>query len=451
MKIKTKLLPYQQSAYEKLGRLKIGALYMDMGVGKTRTMIEIIIRKLSKNKIDHILWLCPVSTITNLKTDIEKHTDGLIDKISIIGIESLSQSDREYLKALDIVENNKCMLIVDESHKVKNWFAKRTKRSIRLSECCTYKYLLTGTPVTKNETDLFSQWYILDKRIFGYRSYDSFCRNHLELDENNKVVRVLNVEYLTRKMEPYTYIIKKEDIDIDLKRKIYETFHFELNIDQIRHYKEVKNKMLSFVDEEEWDENIIFRVFTALQLISSGRYIISPKKHEKLEHRPMFENPLYNPRIDALRYLIEDEEEKVIIWCKYQFEIEDVETLLLKLNKKYTLLHGNININKRNKNIKAFKNDVQFLVANMGVGGTGLNLQFAHKAIYYSNSFDWGNKSQSEDRLHRIGQNKDVHITDLYSTCSIDKIIEKNLENKESISYCINRFLKDKKLFKDVI
>ena len=88
---------------------------MDMGLGKTRTAIELIKNRYDRGKINHVLWLCPCSVKTNLKRDILKHSRGLLEHTTIIGIESISMSDRAYLKALDIVGKHNCYLIVDES------------------------------------------------------------------------------------------------------------------------------------------------------------------------------------------------------------------------------------------------------------------------------------------------------------------------------------------------
>ena len=220
MKTLTSLLPYQVPVYEKLKRIKVNALYLDMGLGKTRIAIEMIMDRFRRGKINHVLWLCPCSVKTNLKRDVLKHSKGLIEHITIMGIESISQSDRTYLKALSVVAKYKCYLIVDESNLVKNYFAKRTQRITELSNKCPYRSILNGTPVTKNEADLFSQWYILDRRIFGYRSFWSFANNHLEYNKYGRVVEVLNVDYLTDKMAPYSYQLKKADVLKDLPPKV---------------------------------------------------------------------------------------------------------------------------------------------------------------------------------------------------------------------------------------
>ena len=55
MKIETSLLPHQEAAVGKLGRLKVGALFMEQGTGKTRTALELISRRMDKGKVNAVL------------------------------------------------------------------------------------------------------------------------------------------------------------------------------------------------------------------------------------------------------------------------------------------------------------------------------------------------------------------------------------------------------------
>ena len=59
--LKTKLLSFQKEAYDKLIKLKVGALYMEMGLGKTRTSLELIQNRIDRNKIT-LLQICLVRT-----------------------------------------------------------------------------------------------------------------------------------------------------------------------------------------------------------------------------------------------------------------------------------------------------------------------------------------------------------------------------------------------------
>ena len=151
MTLKTTIYEHQIKAVEKLVKLKVGALYMEMGTGKTRTAIELIYRRIKRDKIDKALWLCPCSVKDTISREFDKHLDNYKNIIIIAGIESLSSSVKLNSELFNLVNNFRCMLIVDESNLVKNHKAKRTENITTLSAYCEYKLILNGTPISKNE------------------------------------------------------------------------------------------------------------------------------------------------------------------------------------------------------------------------------------------------------------------------------------------------------------
>ena len=442
MLLKTRLYEYQCKAVDKLSKLKVGALYMEQGTGKTRTALEIIKNKMIKGKVEVVLWLCPCSVKNNLKEDIIKHTGQKPSENNIIikGIESLSSSDRLYLQLLELVKIYKVYLIVDESNLVKNKLAIRTERIIEISSFCKYKMILNGTPISKNEADLFAQWYILDWRILGYKSFYSFAANHLEYKKvrlpsgreimTDQIIRVLNVDYLTEKIAPYMYQIKKDEVLKELKPKQYHMRYFCLGILQEEEYGLTKELFLFNV--VDWRPETIFKLFSALQHITSGKRVLSaPEKRMRTEKMYTWEN---NPRIQCLKRTLEDiGEDKCIIFAKYQDEINDIALLLQSENKSYIEFTGKISQKKRQENREKFKNHVQFMLANKQCGAYGLNLQFCHNIIFYSNDFDLATRLQAEDRVHRIGQDKIVNIYDICCKYTIDVFIANCLQNKTNL------------------
>ena len=91
MLFKTELFEHQKKCVDKLKGIRIGALYMEMGTGKTRTALELVKIRLEKGKINHVIWLCPFSVKENLRRDIIFHTGSeQKDLITICGIETLS-------------------------------------------------------------------------------------------------------------------------------------------------------------------------------------------------------------------------------------------------------------------------------------------------------------------------------------------------------------------------
>lgn len=457
MILKTKLYEYQSKAVDKISKLKVGALYMEQGTGKTRTALEIIKNKIDKGKAEVILWLCPCSVKNNLREDIEKHTGDLPTENNIIirGIESLSSSDRLYLQLLELVKNYKVYLIVDESNLVKNKLAIRTERIITISSFCKYKMILNGTPISKNEADLFAQWYILDWRILGYKSFYSFAANHLEYKKvrlpsgreitTDQIIRVLNVDYLTEKIAPYMYQIKKDEVLKELKPKEYHMRYFCLDDLQEEEYYETKELFLFNV--VDWRSETIFKLFSALQHITSGKRVLSaPEKRMRTEKMYTWEN---NPRIQCLKRVIEEiGNDKCIIFAKYQDEIKDIKFLLDSMNKTFVEFTGEIRPKQRQQNRIEFKNHVQFMLANKQCGAYGLNLQFCHNIIFYSNDFDLATRLQAEDRVHRIGQEKTVHIYDICCKYTIDVFIANCLQNKSNL---LDSFKKQISIWKEAI
>lgn len=431
MILKTNLYDHQVKAVEKLEKIKVGALYMEMGTGKTRTALELVAKRYNAEKVNHILWLCPCSVKKTISAEIERHLGSVPSTITICGIETLSSSVRTNVELLKLVQSKKVYLIVDESNLVKNHHAKRTQNIIRLSEYCSYKLILNGTPISRNEADLFSQWYILDWRILGYRSFWSFSNNHIEWDENvrGRIRRLINVDYLVRKIAPYSYQVKKTDC-LDLPRKSYSTHYYDLTKEQRIHYGEVADQL--FFDLDETRPETVYRLFTGLQNVLSGFRV---KTGKRLERELFFDNPLKNPRINTLLELLDGISEKVIIFCKYTQEIHDITKVL---NERYgqgsaVPFYGEVNQRKRQENIKEFADSAQFLVANKTCAGYGLNLQFCSYVIYYNNDWDYATRSQSEDRVHRIGQTENVHVVDIVADSTLDQRILQCLYRKEDL------------------
>jgi SNF2 family DNA or RNA helicase len=95
--------------------------------------------------------------------------------------------------------------------------------------------------------------------------------------------------------------------------------------------------------------------------------------------------------------------------------------------------YGAVTKKNRIEAINKFSKESQFFIANKTCAGYGLNLQFCRNAIYYSNDFDFATRMQSEDRIHRIGQEDEVYIYDIYAAGTVDRQILNCLFKKESM------------------
>lgn len=435
IKFNYELYPHQQRAYEKLRSLKVGALYMEMGTGKTRTMLEIIKDKYDKGKIDKVIWVCPCSAKENIRRDLIKHLKSGHEIFMIVGIESMSSSVKLNSFMRQYVEDYRCLIVVDESSKIKNYSTKRTINITEIGKKCDYRFILNGTPISRDEKDLFSQWYFLDWRILGYQSYWSFEKNHVVFHEEykNKVVGTMNTEYLARKIAPYTYQVSLQEC-VELPPKLYEERHFELTDEQSDMYDEIAEFLLSQVDE--WNPSTIYKLFSTLQAITSGFVFSKGKKKGEVEKKAYLGTVDLNPRLKCFSDLIETTQGKIIIYCEYTVE---VETILKLLNGQYGKdsavgFYGEMSLKKRNESIRKFEEESRFFVANKDCAGYSLNLQFCHQVIYYNNDWDFGTRLQSEDRIHRIGQKEKSCYIDLIASGTIEEVIIECLMRKEKLS-----------------
>lgn len=430
MHTKTDLMLHQKDAVNKLKKIKVGGLFMDMGTGKTRTAIEFIVQR--EHKISKVVYFCPVTLKETVYQEFLKHTNlternicVFDDKTSIkdipsvfvyiVGIESMSSSKRVVLTVNRLIDNN-TFIIVDESSYIKTHCAWRTERIMYVSQRCKYRLLLTGTPITNNVQDLYSQMYFLSPKILGYNSFYSFSANHLEYSEKypGMVVRAHKTDWLSQKIAPYIYQVKKEDC-LSLPDKIYKRLYFRMTEEQRTWYNQAKEDLLKL---ECFDSYTLFQLFSALQQVVSG----FSNKYDRI-----FED---NRRFDLLLDFIKNVYGNAVIWCKYRYSLDKIS---VALSGKCAIIHGGQTEKERKKQLSSFETDKQFLVSMLGVGSHGLNLIQANTVIFYENSFNYAQRIQAEDRCHRIGQTKDVLYVDLICSDSIDTRIIESIDRKENL------------------
>lgn len=467
----TDLLPHQADAVAKMLPTRVGALFMDIGTGKTRTTIEIA--KIRQGKYDCLFWFCPVSLKETIYQEWRKHTDITDEMITvwnekvaidhlpthafvhIIGIESLSSSARVIL-AYRAMVSEKSFVVVDESSYIKGHNSLRTERITALSAISRYRLILTGTPFTQGIVDLYAQMSFLSTKILGYTSFYSFAANHLEYEtrqnaqgftvRTGRIIRAHNTDYLAAKIAPYAYQVKKDEC-LDLPDKLYETRYFSMTDEQYEYYQQAKQEILLDLDYEDWSSIAIFHLFTALQSIVCGFWTrTDPKTHEK-QHITM-----RHKRIDVLMDTLESlpDTEQVIIWSKYHHAIDEMKQAVEEQYGAgvYAEFHGGIAERERNRQLERWRTgNTRFLIATQSAGGHGLTLNNAAYAIFYADGYKYSEREQAEGRNHRFGQTRRPTYLSLCCSRTIDDKIATALYRKENalavFQHRVNHYRKD--------
>ena len=237
----------------------------------------------------------------------------------------------------------------------------------------------------------------------------------------------LNSRYLNNSLKTFSYRVKKEDC-LDLPAKVYTKRVVQLSDEQRKVYNEIRDQAIANLDGDRMTVNNVLTEIIRLHQITAGFFSGESGQIQKLN----------NNKLDALLEIIEDTDEKIIIWANWVYNIEEITNKLVDIYGPSSVVnfYGAVNSEKRSKAIDLFMNDpnCRFFVANPSTGGFGLTLTSATLVIYYSNSFNAEHRMQSEERAHRIGQTKKVTYIDLITEDSVDEKIVTSLKNKFKLS-----------------
>ncbi len=440
---RTDLMTHQRPAVAKLLPPRVGALFMDMGTGKSRTLLELA--ALRQAKWDRLFWFTPCALRDTVRGQILEHTDAAPDdlvvwddqaraagiprapRFHIVGIETMSSSDRAVFAYNDLVGPDS-YVAVDESTYIKGHRARRTQRIANMSRRCRYRAILTGTPFTQGAVDLYSPMDFLSPTILGYRSFHSFAKNHLEYEERRcgpngqtrrtgRIVRSHNEEVLAARIAPYAYQVSKDEC-LDLPPKLYETHSLSMTANQRALYERAKDEVLA-LDYDDWSPVRIFHLFTSLQTILCGFWRRPNGAMIETDHN----------RIAVLLATIDEipDGEPIVIWAKYRHAVREIAAALAAVHGADAVCpyHGGQTDAERRAQLVRWRAGGRFLVATQAIGGHGLTLNEAAYAIVYADGFKYGERLQLEDRNHRIGQTRRAVYVTLRCRDSIDERIAK--------------------------
>ena len=366
--------------------------------------------------------------------------------IVVVNYAGLNTKNGRIFMANYLKENQRpFMLIMDESHYVKNTSAARWKNANALARDpnCVARLAMTGTPIAKNLLDEWAQLRILDEDILGIRFKSHFRNEYCIMGgfEGRQVVGHRNLEKFKEKTDPYVYRVKKEG----LPSKIYKEWRFKMADKQLIDYGVMAKNLIAEIEEGVYLTVDNAMVATGkLQQISNG--FMYYEEDGKQLVKSGFDSCTKNPRLLAMEEYIDAPEqhgERILIWCRYTQDQELIKLMLdMRADDPYVSLETGMSPGEREKVLHSWnhipleKGGPRFLVCKPSLGGTGLNLHEGGcaRVLYYSNSENSIHRWQSEDRVHRVGIKRPVIYTDLVAMRSRDRAILANLREKKNLS-----------------
>lgn len=407
------LYPHQKaelSATEGMNRV---AYYHDMGLGKTYTGAEKMIR-LGAN-IN--LVICQKSKIEDWVSHFRNHyreygvydlTDkkeiGLFFQYAkfrndetphIVGIINYELAFRRpRLKEL-----RDFTLMLDESSMIQNENAKRSKFIMSLKP--KNVILLSGTPTGGKYEKLWSQMRLLgwniSKTLYWNQYIDYYVDNRQGFPL--KIVRgYKNVRRLKAKMREYgCRFLKTEDV-LDLPKQNFT----KISVPSTAEYRKFKKSGLVTVDGVELVGD------TTLTKMLYERQLCGMYNRDKL---------------NAFRDLVESTDDRLIVFYNFTAELEQL--LVIANDRRVSIVNGEM------KDLEAYENcnnSVTFV--QYQAGAMGLNLQKANKIVYFTPPLSSELFEQSKKRIHRIGQKKPCFYYLLTVKNSVEVKIYEALEKR---------------------
>jgi len=450
------------TALEKSWNRENFAYFMEMGTGKTKVLIDNLAMLYDKGKVNGALIIAPKGVVgtwynnelpSHLPTHIENVTvlwkaaitkkqqqelDGLFSEgeglhILIMNVEAFSTTKGMNF-ANKFLSCHRTLMAIDESTTIKTPTAKRTKNILKLAESAVYRRIMTGSPVTKNPLDLYTQCDFLSPWLLNFTSYYAFRNRYAEmktLHMHGRQIQVVNgfknLGELSDKLKDFSYRVLKDDC-LDLPDKIFIKREIQLSPDQRKLYEQMKKEAVAILKGKQSTTVNTLTQLMRLQQITCGHFTADDGATQ----------PIANNRITELMDVLEETEGKAIIWAHYQYDITAIIQAVAKKYGEESIVDyfGLTPQEERQPNIKRFQDDpkCRFIVGTPSTGGYGITLTAANTVIYYSNGYDLEKRLQSEDRAHRIGQKKSVTYVDIMADDTVDEKIVKALRKKINIA-----------------
>ena len=452
--------PHQQAALEFIKNKKGAMLAMEMGTGKSYTAIEHIRDTGSKRT----LIIAPLSVVDHVWADqIKKHGERKLDCV-VLGREHKSTANK--IKAAEIAlartrrddaiavivnyettlrkefrnwaQNRRWdMLILDESHRVKSPSGVTAKWIAELALAVPYRLALTGTPMPHSPIDIFAQYRILDRRVFG-ASFHKFRDRYAVMSPvytapggkvKDVIVEHKNLDELAAKFHQIAYEVRSDDV---LELPPVNRLHYRVQLgdkarklyDQLDGELRQQTIALQQNGESIHTPNALTKLLR-LQQITSGFIPSDSDTPETVD----------DAKINAVQDIFDSipKDEPVVVFARFLHDLKLVRDAAEKGGRKAWQLTG------ATKQLSEWNEEGGVLTAQIQAGGIGVDLTKARYCVYYSLGYSLGEYLQSQARLHRPGQERTVHQIHLIAAKTVDEKVMNSLEKKEDVIEAVLR------------
>ena len=342
-----------------------------------------------------------------------------------------------YLKRF--VRRRRAIMVVDESHAVKNPRAKRTRAVLSLAEACPFRRCLTGTPVAQGPFDLWSQYHVLDPDILGRRfmpfkqRYGVFRRaRYGDGPAFDELVEYRNLDDLERRIAPHTSSVRKADC-MDLPPRAVSRRYFVLPPEHRRVYDAVRDELVARLDDgASITAAQALTNLLRLQQVSRGHVVDDDGRRRDI-------GAPY-PSVEAVVGLMAGHAGKAVVWCRFVRDADLVAAALETVHGPGSVAAcvGGTPPESRVVMRAAFNDQsspVRFWVGTLATGGVGVDLGAADLMVFYSHGFNLVHRMQGLERNYGSSQTSErLEVVDLVAADTADERALAVIERKENLA-----------------
>jgi SNF2 family DNA or RNA helicase len=429
------------------------ALWHDMGLGKTLTALALVAelepravlvlcpKAVIPSWIDHAekFYTKPIRVLAPRKGTVASKAGQLVaahmeafDGTTLIVLNYETFWRPAMLKVLEQLGPQ--IVVADEAHRLKSVRSKQAQGARKIGKHAI-RLALTGTPID-NLTDWYGIYRWLDPRVFGTNKMAFELKYFDTYQPPGQMFRIIKgvkpamEDELTARANTLAHSCKKEDA-LDLPEKISLVRSCELEPAARKLYVEMRDEAIAELagGDVSVGQNVLTRLLRLQQI--TGGYL---KDEAGAVHA------VSDAKLTLLSDTLDDvlaQHNKVIVFARFTGEIDAIRALIENRKPRVSVdVYDGRNASTRDAIIDDFVNteDPRVLVVQTKAGGAGLNLQVAACAIYYSlgaSLIDW---QQSQDRIHRIGQDRACTYITLVCENTIDERVLEALEAKKTLS-----------------
>ncbi|CAJ0580939.1 unnamed protein product, partial [Mesorhabditis spiculigera] len=397
--------------------------------------------------------------------------DVILTTYNMVGSKS---DDKKFFKNFKIN-----YVIYDEGHMLKNCASERYRSLMKIRG--SRKILLTGTPLQNNLIELISLMYFVMRKVF-----DKYCDNITQLlahfkqqagraidSKEQSLYQRDRIEQAKLILSPYILRRMKSKVLCELPPKTDETTLVQMETEQAELYD---YQLELFRDGGENNPGGIIRLRQAAnhplltrkwfdddQCAKIAKRLIKEREYEQKDPKHIAEDLLClsDFQIHQLcakftsteRFCLSDslslesgkceyldkklpelkaKGEKVLIFSQFTQMLDILEVYMHVRKHSFFRLDGSTPVLERQDMITLYNNDPETFVFLLSTraGGLGINLTSANNIIIHDIDFNPYNDKQAEDRCHRMGQKKPVHVIRLISKGTIEEGISRLAKRK---------------------